>query len=116
MVEYICKKHIGDSMSIFYDDENVRVGKFSGLEEDREDLDFFKSLYPVELMEMQMCIEEKCNELEYPGSIMYDQYPDRVRMTKIAKDMCKNKENYDDKLMQVMLINEMLRRRMRRRV
>ena len=103
-------------MSIFYDDDkNSMYQKFDVNQEDQEDLDFFRSLYPVELMEMQMCVEEKCNELEYPGSMMYDKYPDRVRIEKMAKDMCAKEMDYDDKLMQVMLICEMLRRRIRRR-
>ena len=109
------KKHNGESMSVYNDDDNSMCRKFSNYEDDQEDCDFFKSLYPVELMEMQMCIEEKCNELEYPGSIMYDKYPDRVRVMKLAKDMCVKRTDYDDKMMQVMLVNEMLKRRMRRR-
>lgn len=104
-------------MSIFNNEnENSMHGKLCMYEDEHEDCDFFKSLYPVELMEMQMCIEEKCNELEYPGSMMYDKYPDRIRLEKIAKDMCKNRTEYDDKLMLVMLVNEMFRRRLRRRV
>lgn len=104
-------------MSIIKDgNENSVNGRFRMYEDEQEDVDFFKSLYPVELMEMQMCVEEKCNELEYPGSMMYDKYPDRIRLEKMARDMCGNRMNYDNKLMQVMLVNEMLRRRIRRRV
>ena len=101
-------------MSIYFEDD-----LFGGVDysygENQEDSDFFKCLYPVELMEMQMCIEAKCNELEYPGSMIYDKYPDRVRLEKLSRDMCKGREDFDDKLMQVMLVNEIFRRRMRRR-
>ena len=101
-------------MSIFNNDnENSMYGRFFMYEDEQEDVDFFKCLYPVELMEMQMCVEAKCNELEYPGSMMYDKYPDRIRLEKMARDMCG--KNFDDKLMQVMLVNELLRRRIRRR-
>lgn len=101
-------------MSILYDD--CMNGKCSAYDENQEDCDFFKCLYPPEIMEMQMRIENKCNELEYVGSVMYDKYPDRIRLEKMSKDMCKENEKYDEKLMQVMLINEMLKRRLRRRV
>ena len=99
--------YMGDDMP---DERNSRYG------ENQEDSDYFKCLYPVELMEMQMCIEEKCNEMEYPGSMMYDKYPDRVRLEKLAKDMCRDRADFDDNLMQVMLINEIFRRRIRRRL
>lgn len=102
-------------MSIYMDDDllSEEKHKYEGIQEDS---DFFKCLYPVELMEMQMCIENKCNELEYPGSIIYDKYPDRVRLEKLAKDMCRDRADFDDNLMQVMLINEIFRRRIRRRL
>ena len=84
-------------------------------DDDLEDIDFIKTLYPLELMEMQLQIELKCNELEYPGSMMFDKYPDKVRITKLCKDMSKAYENFDEKLVQTMLVNEMLRRRIRHR-
>lgn len=88
----------------------------SGIYEDElDDIDFIKCLYPPELMNMQLLIEEKCNELEYPGSMMFDRYPDKVRITKLCKDMCKGHEGFDEKLVQTMLVNEMLRRRIRYR-
>lgn len=101
-------------MSIYIDDDlfNERNSKYG---ENQEDSDFLKCLYPVEVIDMQMCIEDKLNELEYPGSMIYDKYPDRVRLEKLSKDMCKGRVDYDDKLMQVMLVNEIFRRRMRRR-
>ena len=102
-------------MSI-YNDDNLFSEGYSKYVDSQEDSDFFKCLYPVELMEMQMCIEEKCNELEYPGSMMYDKYPDRVRLEKLSRDMCKDKADFDHKLMQVMLVNEIFRRRIRRRL
>lgn len=84
-------------------------------DDDLDDIDFIKTLYPPELMEMQLQIELKCNELEYSGSMMFDKYPDKVRIIKLCKDMCRVYENFDEKLVQVMLVNEMLRRRIRHR-
>lgn len=102
-------------MCNIYDDDIGNYNKNTIFEEDLEDCDFLKSLYPVELMEMQMLIERKCNELEYAGSMMFDKYPDRVRIEKLTKDLCQEMPEFDFKLAQVMIVNEMLRRRIRKR-
>ena len=101
--------------NIYDEDETSIYEKNDVYDQVCEDCDFLKSLYPVELMEMQILIEEKCNELEYAGSMMYDKYPDRVRIEKLSKDICRNKQDFDYKLVQVMVVNEMLRRRIRKR-
>lgn len=102
-------------MCNIYDDENSIYENSLIYDEVQEDCDFFKGLYPPELFEIQMYIEEKCNELEYGGSMMYDKYPDRVRIDKFSMDICAVKTNFDYKLVQVMVVNEMLRRRIRKR-
>ena len=96
-------------------DDNSMYQRFSSYDEDQEDCDFFKSLYPLSLTDMQRCVEARCDELEYVGSMMFDKYPDRVRIEKMAKDMCVERKEFDDKMIQVMLVNEMLRRRIRKR-
>lgn len=83
-----------------------------------------KYLYPPEIKEMQMEIEDICDKMEYDGSMMYDECPDKVTVEKIAKKMCKKEEfnkccDEKDKkwfaaLVQVMLCNEMAYRRNRR--
>lgn len=83
-----------------------------------------KYLYPPEIRDIQMAIEEFCDKMEYDGSMMYDECPDKVTVEKIVKKMCKkdgfNKccEESDKKwfiaLVQVMLCNEMAYRRNRR--
>lgn len=83
-----------------------------------------KYLYPPEVKDIQMDIEEICDKMEYDGSIMFDECPDKVTVENIVKKMC-NKEKYgtcyakEDKkwfeaLVQVMLCNEMGYRRNRR--
>lgn len=99
----------------FYDDNNSMYRRFTSFDEDREDGEFMKSLYPVEIMELQLMVEEKCDQLEYDGSLMFDQYPDKVRVLRVAESIWKQSEEYDRNLIEVLVINEMLRRRMRRR-
>lgn len=102
-------------MSDNFDNENNVYLKLASYDDDQEDCDFFKSMYPVEIAHMQKVIEDKCNELEYAGSMMFDKYPDRVRVEKMSKDICREGTDFDEKLIQVMLVNEMLRRRIRKR-
>ena len=102
-------------MCNIYDDKECVNCKLSICGDDLEDLEFIKSLYPPELMDMQLLIEERCNVLEYAGSIMFDKYPDKVRIIKMCMDICKTEEGFDEKLIHIMLVNEMLRRRIRYR-
>lgn len=81
-------------------------------------------LYPPEIKDIQLEIEEVCDKMEYDGSIMFDECPDKITIEKIVKEMC-NKEKYHGcctkesrkwftALVQVMLCNEMGYRRNRR--
>ena len=47
--------------------------------EDRE-WQMLKSWYSGEMLQMQEAVERACDELDYEGSWMYDEYPDRDRM------------------------------------
>lgn len=42
------------------------------------DYEYFKSLYPARAKKMQRYAEEVCDEMEYEGSPIYDEYPDRI--------------------------------------
>lgn len=42
-----------------------------------KDLVMMKELYPKDMEMMQSAVEERCNELEYEGSWIYDEVPDR---------------------------------------
>ncbi len=83
-----------------------------------------KYLYPPEIKDIQMEIEEVCDRMEYDGSMMFDECPDKVTVEKVVKEMC-SKNNYGNccadgdrkwftALIQVMLCNEMGYRRNRR--
>lgn len=103
-------------------------------DEDTEeaDLQYMKSLYPDFCKKVQVYIEEECDRLEYDGSYMYDEYPDRDTIEKIAdqilghvkKDERIIKQNNDDSvnnqqlgydnerdLIKLLLLNELFNRR-----
>ena len=45
-------------------------------------------LYPPEIKDIQMEIEEICDKMEYDGSIMFDECPDKVSVERIVKRLC----------------------------
>lgn len=97
--------------------ELTEVGKEEKMSDNRY-------LYPPEVRDIQMEIEEICDKMEYDGSMMFDECPDKVTVERIVKKMC-DKDGFNkcyaesDKkwftaLVQVMLCNEMSYRRNRR--
>ena len=42
--------------------------------------EILKSWYSDEVLQMQVAVERACDELDYEGSWIYDEYPDRGRM------------------------------------
>ena len=39
-----------------------------------------RSFYPKTALELQRKVEEECDRLDYPGSFIYDEYPDKFMM------------------------------------
>lgn len=83
-----------------------------------------KYLYPAEVNEIQKEIEEVCDKMEYDGSVMYDEFPDKITIEAMSKDICNRTEcryqeeisnRWKQALIQMLLCNEMSYRRERRR-
>lgn len=49
-----------------------------------EDARRLQSFYPEIAQEIQRQVEEECDKMEYEGSMMFDEYPDRLMMRKVA--------------------------------
>lgn len=90
----------------------------------------FQELYPALARQIQPLVEEECDRLEYDGSFMFDEYPDRLQIRRMVRriyDKTDKREYQDDLMMQetrgnwmedfiaMMLLNEMYQRRCRRR-
>ena len=48
------------------------------------DMERMKELYPEDVKRIQQLVEEECDKLEYEGSMMFDEYPDRVMLKVIC--------------------------------
>lgn len=104
------------------------------------DCEYMKKMYPKVAKMMQYYIEEECDRMEYDGSYMYDEYPDKEAVLmiieklyeKISKDPIVVETEEIDKedieyqqrgyccepnslkdLIRVLFLNEMFRRRRR---
>lgn len=95
--------------------------------EDEMDHRRLRELYPLMARRLQPYVEETCMRLEYPGSMMYDEYPDRLSLMVKAKEVWENAADNEDfgenapgweelqDLIGVLLLQEMLRRRKKHR-
>ena len=119
----------------FYVQGNAILGVYYsqlGMENDR-DIEYVKEMYPQTINRLQELVEQETNRQEFVGSMMFDEYPDKMgvmRMVNRIFDMvkkeemeCRNEKECliypDDQwlkdIIMVLLLNEMYRRRQRRR-
>jgi len=50
-----------------------------------KDMERMKELYPSEVRQLQQMVERRCDEMEYDGSRMYDENPDRYMLEREAQ-------------------------------
>lgn len=84
-----------------------------------KDIERMKEYYPKEVSRLLCAVEERCDELEYEGSRMYDENPDREMMRQEVNLICKRlpeDEQADSQAMVgVLFYHELYRRRCRYR-
>ena len=74
-----------------------------------------QQFYPLEVQSIQQRIEDLCDRMEYEGSTMFDEMPDRVRLYSMVKKIYQetDKDHKPEKnkdlwhLIEVMLYHEM---------
>lgn len=101
-------------------------------DEKEKDQRRLQELYPALARQIQPLVEEACDRMEYDGSFMFDEMPDRLWLRRICSriyDQVDKRNLEEDMMMQsvdstqewlkdlitVMLLNEMCQRRCRRR-
>lgn len=85
-----------------------------------------QEMYPRRAKRIQNLVSRECDKMEYEGSMMFDEYPDRFMLRLLCRNIYRELEqkgdeelfemNHDDTLFQlieVMLMQEMYRRRCR---
>ena len=93
-----------------------------------QDFEYFQQTYPLEVKRYMQKVAEILDKFDYEGSMIYDEYPDRYSMQKLAgtivqilkreeQDFPEEKRTSADKwiwlqdLIQVLLCNEICKRR-----
>lgn len=95
-----------------------------------KDMEYLKEMYPKTTNQIQQIVDEECDRQEFEGSMIYDQYPDKLGVLRIVNrvydrmkmDWENGEGDRDDDdnsrlkdLIHIMLLNEMYRRRAKRR-
>ena len=100
-------------MPLLYDDDRIA----------RRDLDYMKSLYPAAAKRLIPYIEEECDRLEYEGSMIYDEYPDKLQLClmcrrayeQVMKQEKWEKETYTPEqireIVEILMYQELMERR-----
>ena len=106
---------------------------------DREadrDMEYLHSMYPRQAQLLQRLVEEECERQDYEGSPLYDEYPDKISVLGMCRRIRERAEkeglsaqelsaesisekkqdaSFFDQMIQVLLFQEMYRRRCRKR-
>ena len=103
-------------MPLQYDDERM----------ERRDFEYMKSMYPMAVKRILPYVEMECDRMAYMGSMIYDEYPDRWQLYRLAesivtilKNEAKEKEEeitsakweWISDMVQVLLFDEIFNRR-----
>lgn len=94
----------------------IEVAEVQGTETVKANEHWEDYLLPREAAKVQGAVSEACDRMEYPGSPMYDRYPDRVTVERMADKICgaRKREPLYHAIVQMMLCREMDCRRRRR--
>ena len=55
-----------------------------------KDMDRMKELYPRDVSRIMDVIEDECDKMEYEGSLMFDEYPDRLMLEQVTERIYRN--------------------------
>lgn len=84
-----------------------------------KDMERMKELYPKEVLQLQQMVERRCDEMEYEGSRMYDENPDRYMLEREVDDLMAQQYRGDNRwlrsLIGILFHDEIYRRRCRHR-
>lgn len=57
---------------------------YDNSEDFNKDVAYMKQLYPQAVLQIQKEVDEECDKLEYEGSCMFDEYPDKSHLNMIV--------------------------------
>lgn len=66
---------------------------YDNLEDSEKDWGYFRQMYPNTAQRIFREIDEECDKLEYDGSYMFDEYPDKVYLGRIVNQIYKKMQD-----------------------
>ena len=84
-----------------------------------EDILYMRRMYPAIGREITEFVEDECDKMEYAGSMMFDQYPDKLSVMKLVDRIYEKVKYHDEEspylkcMVQIILCDEMHHRRSR---
>lgn len=97
--------------------------QYDEYKKEKLDFEYMKSMYPEMAKRLLPYVELECEHMEYTGSMIYDEYPDRLQIYRMCnriyeevKDMEQEeidieKEKWLKELIQIMLFHELYEKR-----
>lgn len=86
------------------------------------DVEYLTAMYPNSVAPFYEKIADICDKLEYEGSLMFDEFPDYERILGIVSivkqsfpDELSNQNSWFSELITIMILNEFLHRRIRKK-
>ena len=85
----------GKKSKFYYRSMENRKGfeSAAGVEEDRR---LMESYYPRKAGILKALVADQCDRLEYEGSFIYDEYPDRRNIERICREICSEVRDYPE--------------------
>lgn len=123
ILDYRLPYYMAYPMPLQYDDERI----------ERRDYEYMQSMYPLTVKMILPYVEEECDRMSYLGSMIYDEYPDRLQIQMMCNrvyEKIKHRKPKDDaememqmadkdgwlkELVQIMIFQELFRRRQKHR-
>lgn len=85
-MDYRLPYYMAYPMPMDYDNERI----------EQRDFEYMKSMYPETAKRLLPYVEEECDRMEYEGSVIYDEYPDRLQMQLMTNRIYDRAKNVDD--------------------
>ncbi|MDD3404324.1 MAG: hypothetical protein PHQ72_13395 [Hespellia sp.] len=86
---------------------------FDDDKKETRDIEYLRSLYPLEAKQLLPYIEDECDRMMYEGCMLYDEYPDKLQLKLMLRRIVKKADLAGElvKLAEVMLYQELYERR-----
>jgi hypothetical protein len=69
---------------------------YDSCEDADRDMEYMKQLYPSTAKKIQKEVNKECDQMEYDGSLMFDEYPDKTSLDRIIDRIYERVKDFDE--------------------